>query len=117
MNTPPPLPSSNSSDDKLWIILCHVSVYLGVGLLLPLVVYCVKKQESSLIAMHAKEALNFHISVLIYSIVALCLCLIVIGIPLLFLIGAFSLICPIIACLKVSENAFFRYPLTIRFLT
>ncbi|MBC7980579.1 MAG: DUF4870 domain-containing protein, partial [Armatimonadetes bacterium] len=37
---PPPVPPI-ASDDKLWIILCHLSLLLGVGFILPLIVYFV----------------------------------------------------------------------------
>jgi uncharacterized Tic20 family protein len=33
-----------------------------VGVLLPLIIYLVKKDESPRVSHHAKEALNFHIS-------------------------------------------------------
>ncbi|MGK0197767.1 MAG: putative Tic20 family protein, partial [Yoonia sp.] len=57
-----------TSDEKLWSVLSHLSLLLGVGILLPLIVYLVKKGDSPAVAEHAKEALNFHISVYLYAI-------------------------------------------------
>ena len=114
METLPPSPSPVSSDDKLWIILCHLSLLLGVGFLLPLIVYFVKKQDSPITAEHAKEALNFHITIIIYGIISGILCLLLIGIPMLIILGVGSVVCAIIACVKASDGLFYRYPLTIR---
>lgn len=111
---PPPLPTSPTSDEKLWIMLCHLSLLLGVGLILPLVVYFVKKQDSPLTAEHAKEALNFHISIYIYAFVSVLLSFVLIGIPLLIAISFGSIVCAIIACIKASEGQFYRYPLILR---
>lgn len=116
METLPPSPSPVSSDDKLWIILCHLSLLLGVGFLLPLIVYFVKKQDSPAIAEHAKEALNFHISIYLYAIISAILCLVLIGIPMLIIVGVGSIICSILACVKASDGLFYRYPLTIRLI-
>lgn len=114
MNTPPPLPPAGGSDDKIWIILCHLSLLLGVGFLLPLIVYFVKKQDAPLTAEHAREALNFHISVYLYAFVSLLLCFVFIGIPLLIVVVIGSIVCAILACIKASEGQFYRYPLTLR---
>ena len=105
-----------SSDDKLWIILCHLSLLLGVGFLLPLIVYFVKKQDSPMAAEHAREALNFHITVYLYGIISFFLCFVLIGIPMLIVLALGSVVCSILACVKASEGLFFRYPLTIRLI-
>ena len=104
-------------NEKLWIILCHLSLLIGVGFLLPLVVYLVKKQDFPVTAEHAKEALNFHISVYLYGIISGFLCLILIGFPMLIVLGIGSVICAILASIKASEGKFYRYPLTIRLVS
>jgi len=122
MSTPPPLSSpppalpKPSSDDRLWIILSHISMMIGVGLILPLVVYLWKKPDAPLVADHAKEALNFHISLFIYSLACIPLIFIFIGIPILILIGLTGFILGIIGTVKASENILYRYPLTIRLI-
>jgi uncharacterized Tic20 family protein len=97
----PPLPGSPpNGTDRLLAILCHLSLLIGVGFLLPLIVYLVKKDESPWVGAHAKEVLNFHISLIIYGIGFFFLVFLLIGIPLI----------------RASENDFYRYPLTIRLL-
>lgn len=115
MTTPPPpdLPPVQSND-RIWIIFCHLSLLLGIGFILPLIVYLVKKQDSPVVAENAREALNFHISVYLYGIVAFVLCFVLIGFVLLPVVVIWGLVYSIIATLSASEGKFYRYPLTIR---
>ena len=73
-------------------MLSHLSALLGVGFVLPLVVYLAMRHESEYVAANAREALNFHISVLIYSLCCIPLVFILIGIPLLLVLGLGSLV-------------------------
>ena len=119
MDTPqlPPMPPPDQGNDKLLAILCHVSLFLGVGFILPLIVYLVKRGESEIVAAHAKEVLNFHISLVIYTICAIPLVFILIGIPIFVALALMSFICAIVAAIKASEGGFYFYPLTIRFIS
>ena len=105
-----------TGSDRIWIVLSHLSPLLGVPFLLPLVVYLVMRNESPIVANNAREALNFHISLIIY--VALCfpLTLILIGIPLLFVISIGSLILSIVAAVKGSDGVEYHYPACIRLI-
>ena len=69
LNVPPPVVKPDSNE-KLLIILCHLSLFLGVGIIFPLIIYLVKKGESEKITAHARESLNFHISLFIYAVIA-----------------------------------------------
>ena len=109
--------AAHSGNDKIWSMLCHLSALLGVGFVLPLVVYLAMRKESEFVAANAREALNFHISVLIYSLCCLPLVFILIGIPLLLVIGVGSLVLAIIATVKASNGVCYRYPLTIRLVS
>ena len=111
--TVPPSPSPKGND-KLWAVLSHLSFFLGVPFILPLVVYLVMRKESEYIAENAREALNFHISVLIYGVCCIPLVLIIIGVPLLILIGVSSLILAVVAAVVASDGLCYRYPLTLR---
>jgi uncharacterized Tic20 family protein len=116
METPPYTYSGAppKGSDKVWTILCHLSILIGVPFLLPLIVYLAMKSDSEYVAANAREALNFHISVLIYAICCVPLVFILIGIPLLWLIGLLTLIFAIIAAVKATEGGCYRYPLTLR---
>ncbi|HEY1171816.1 MAG TPA: DUF4870 domain-containing protein [Verrucomicrobiae bacterium] len=116
-DTPPPLsPPAVTGNDRLWVILSHISLLLGAGLLLPLIIYLWKKPEPTSVAEHAKEALNFHLSIFIYSLACIPLAFIFIGFILLIGIGIFGFILSIIGTIKASDNILYRYPLTIRLI-
>jgi uncharacterized Tic20 family protein len=112
--TPPPAPRGN---DKIWSILSHLSALIGVRLLLPLVVYLAMKGDSDYVAGNAKEALNFHLSLLIYTLCCIPLVFVLIGIPLLILIGIASLVLAIVAAVKASDGGCYHYPLTLRLIS
>jgi len=106
-----PAPRGN---DKIWSMLSHLSALFGVGFILPLVVYLAMRKESEYVACNAREALNFHISVLIYCICCIPLVFVLIGIPILICIGLGSIVMAIIAAVKASDGVCYHYPLTIR---
>jgi len=112
----PPLPSTPHGNDKIWSMLCHVSTFLGVGFILPLIVYLAMKEDSHYVRSNAREALNFHISVLIYAICCIPLVFVVIGIPILVLLGICSLVLSIVAAIRASDGETYHYPLTLRFV-
>jgi len=115
MDTRPPLPSAApAGNDNLWSVLCHLSLFLGVPFLLPLVVYLTMKGDSDYVAGNARESLNFHLSLLIYCLCCVPLVFALIGIPLLWLIVLASFVLAIVAAVKASEGVCYRYPLTLR---
>ncbi len=95
-----------SSDERTMAILSHV-LCLVVWLFAPLVIYLVKKDESPFVAAHAKESLNFQITVMLIVIVMF---ISIIGIFLLWLVGIGSTILIIVATIRASENKLYRYP-------
>lgn len=113
-------PASAEKQIRLWTVLCHASALVGFivpgagHIVAPLIVWLVKRGESTDVDAHGKEALNFQISMLLYSIVAGILCLILIGFVLLPLLHVLNVVFVIIASLRASEGELYRYPLTIR---
>ncbi|MEX0325791.1 MAG: DUF4870 domain-containing protein [Puniceicoccaceae bacterium] len=103
------------TNDKLWNVLCHLSVWLGVGIILPLIVYLVTKDDpESSIPAHAKESLNFHISMYIYGLISLLLFVVVIGMILLPLIALATAVLSVVGAVKASNGEVYQYPATIR---
>ncbi len=78
------------------------------------VVYLAMRKESEYVAGNAREALNFHISIFIYALCCIPLIFVLIGIPLLIVLGIGSLIFSILAAVKSADGECFHYPLTIR---
>lgn len=117
---PPSLPvvTQPQGNDKIWSILSHLSSFIGLPFLLPIAVYFAFRRDSAYVTAHASEALNFHLSLLIYTIAC---------VPLIFLAGLgalliggmwlASLVFAIIATVKASNGETYRYPLTIRMVS
>jgi uncharacterized Tic20 family protein len=114
--------SAVSKDVRTWCVVSHASALLGfvipwvfhvVG---PLVVWLAKRNDSPEIDAHAKESLNFQISMLIYTVISGILCLILIGFALLFILHILNVVLVIVASIQASEGKLYRYPLTIRMI-
>jgi uncharacterized Tic20 family protein len=112
--------SQISNDARNWATLSHLSAYvafLGIPSLVgPLVIWLLKRDDPY-VDYHAKEALNFNISFLIYGIVATFSIIFLVGLLLLpvLLISWFVLV--IVAAVKASSGEYYRYPMTLRFIS
>ena len=118
----------SESDVRMWAMLCHLAGLCALvlpsfgGALGPLVVWLVKRNHHPAIDANGKEALNFHLSILIYTWVlgvvgALTLVVLVgfVFLGLAILIELLALVFSVVAAVKTSNGASFRYPFTIRF--
>src|SRR6478735_2479801 len=101
-----------TSDEKTLALLSHVLTFF-FPLLAPLIIYLVKKDESSFVAAHAKESLNFQITVCIICIICVPLILVLIGLLLLWIVGITAAVLVIVATIRASEGKLYRYPFTI----
>jgi uncharacterized Tic20 family protein len=111
---------AQSSSDRLWSVLCHLSYFFGFGLisfLFPMTVYVVMKGDSPYVTHHAREALNFHLSLLLYIICCIPLCLVGVGFVLLGAVALTGIVCSIVAAVKASKGSYYQYPITIRFVS
>ena len=101
-----------TSDEKTLAILSHI-LTLVAPILAPLIIYLLKKDESQFVAFHAKESLNFQITIMIIIIGLL---ITVIGILFSWIVGLAALVFVIIATTKASEGKLYRYPFNIRLI-
>jgi len=110
-----------SETERNWSMLCHLSAFAGFffpfgGVIGPLICWLTKKDESSWVNVNGKASLNFQLSMLLYIVLAIPLCFIIIGIPIVILLGTLKVICVIIASIKAPKGELFRYPLVIPFI-
>ena len=118
---PPPAPASGK-DARTWAIFCHLGglaslVGPAVGnIIVPLVIWLLKRSEYPFVDRHGKEAVNFQISVTIYAVCCIPLAFILVGFPLLLALAVFDIIMIVKAAMAANNSEEFRYPLTIRFL-
>jgi len=114
----PPLPPDQ---ERLWAMLAHllsfVAAYLFLGFVAPLIVLLVFGPRSAFVRAHAVESLNFNLTWLLYGIIAVILAFVLIGFLILAILGVAYVVLVIIASVQANNGQFFRYPLTIRFIS
>ena len=101
-----------TSDEKTLALISHIITIVS-SFLAPLIIYLVKKDESSFVAEHAKESLNFQIT---NFIICFILIISVVGWLLLLFVGPVVLILVIVATIRASEGKLYRYPFSIRLI-
>jgi uncharacterized Tic20 family protein len=109
----------SEKEERQWAMFAHIgtfsSMFVPLGnFIAPIVVWQMKKHDSNFVVEQAKESLNFQITLMIYFLISLPLCLIVIGFFLIFALVIFGLIMVIIAAIKSNEGEDFQYPMTLR---
>jgi uncharacterized Tic20 family protein len=109
--------SAPTSDERVMGILSHIlAIVPGIGIFGPLVIWLVKKDESSFVEANAKESLNFQLTIIIGYIIGFILLVVVIGAFLLAALGLLNLVLVIVASVKASENKIYRYPFNLRLI-
>lgn len=108
-------------EERMWAMILHLSAFIGFliplgNVLGPLIIWLIKREESAFIDRHGKEALNFGITVTIYSAISSILIIVFIGVLLLGALIIFWVIYVIIAAVKANEGHDFVFPLTFRFI-
>ena len=110
-----------SESERNWAMLCHLSAFAGFffpfgAIIGPLICWLTKKDESDWVKVNGAASLNFQLSILLYIFLAIPLCFIVIGFPIVFLLLILKVICIIIASVKAAKGEYFKYPLSIPFI-
>jgi uncharacterized protein len=108
-----------TQDERTWGMIAHLSAFIGLvfplgNIIAPLVIWLVKRDQSTFIAEHAREALNFNITVGLAAVVCWILMLVLIGAVLFVGLAIFWLVMTIIAAIKANEGSTYRYPFTLR---
>ena len=99
-----------TNDERILAILAHILTLVG-SFIPPLVIYLLKKDESSFVATHARESLNFQITIFIIIVI---LTITIFGILLIWFVGIIDMVLVIVATIRASENKLYRYPFSIR---
>ena len=104
-----------TQDEKTMALLSHILALVG-WFIAPLIIYLLKKDESPFVAEHAKESLNFQITIGLFYIISFILLIILIGAFLMVIVGLVNLILIIIATIKASEGKYYKYPFNLRLI-
>ncbi|MBX3387548.1 MAG: DUF4870 domain-containing protein [Phycisphaeraceae bacterium] len=111
-------------DQRTYATFMHLSLFAvhftGVIVLIALAMWLIKRKDSPFIEDHGKEAVNFQISLFLYSLIAGALIFtiigMIIGIPLLIAVYVVAIVGSIRAAIAANRGEFFRYPITIRLI-
>jgi uncharacterized protein len=123
--TSPARPSRAAAGVEQWEQTTAMWAHLGAllatipsGFLLqfivPLVIWLSQRDRSDYVSDHAREALNFHISMLIWSVIGWALVWACVGGVILLAVWALTIVCGILASIAASRGEYFRYPVTFR---
>ncbi|WP_339060385.1 DUF4870 domain-containing protein [Tepidibacillus marianensis] len=105
----------STQDERMFAMLMHLLGGL-FSFFAPLIIWLLKRNESSFVDDQGKEALNFQISVLIYSFALVLLSLALIGFLLIPIFVVAYYVFVILASVKSYQGEYYRYPLIIRFI-
>lgn len=114
-------PTPTVIDGTNWTMLIHLSqlahcvVPFG-GILAPILIWQLKKEEHPQLDQHGKMIFNWMISQFLYTCIAGILAIFIVGVPILIVLGIISVVFPIIGALKAADGLFWKYPMTIEFL-
>ena len=123
MNNPytPPSEPVKSSDPQTnnWAMILHLSVFAGVilplvGIIAPIVIWQIKKEQLPGLDQHGRIVANWMISAFIYGIISLILCLVGIGFILLWILGILGIVFPIIGGIKANNGEVWPYPMSLK---
>lgn len=99
----------------------HLSQLLNMviplaGVIVPIVIWQMKKDEAPALDAHGKMVVNWLISSLIYWIVSGVLAIVLIGFLGMLALVIMGIVFPIIGGVKANNGELWEYPLTIKFL-
>ena len=136
--------ASPSSNERQWAAIAHVAALVlalctswvagAAGMLGAGIVWLLKRDASPFVAAHAREALNFNFSMVLYAAIAAVIAFVLVGTTVLTLglgailtvpagillaivIGAVALmwlVCSLVAASRAWNGQPYRYPLTLR---
>ena len=109
-----------TTDQRNLAVLSHLSAFVfffGIPSVVGPLVAWLLKRDDAYVGAHAREALNFNLSFMLYGVVAAVSIIFLVGIILLpaVLITWFVLV--ITAAIKAANGEYLEYPLTIRFVS
>ena len=105
---------------RQWATFLHFSqlagvVTFGVGLIVPIIIWQVKKIELPGIDVHGKIVANWILSEILYGVVCSLLICLWVGLPFLAALVILAIVFPIIGGIKANNGETWKYPLSIPF--
>src|SRR6185437_11562779 len=106
-----------TNDERILGVLSHIlAIVPGVGILGPLVIWLLKKDQYQFVEANARESLNFQLTIIIGWIISGILVVVFIGWLLFGVLACLNVVLVIVATVKASENMIYRYPISLRLI-
>jgi uncharacterized Tic20 family protein len=120
MQNRPPI-GLQTQDEKQMGMFLHLSQLLNIilpfgGVIAPIVLWQMKKDQMPALDAHGKMVVNWLISSLIYYVISGVLAIVLIGFLGIFALIIMGIVFPIIGGIKANNGELWEYPLTIKFL-
>ncbi len=114
----------STPDDRLWAMLCHLGTFATIvpfaNILVPFVIWLVKKDTAPLVGDQGKEAINFQITMMLfYALAIICFVTVILfplGLFIIIVIPIWHLVASLIGAIKAYDGQCYRYPLTVRLI-
>ena len=118
--TPPAEPPLTEQQERNTAMLMHLTGLLGylavaIGFVVPLVIWLTQKDRSAFVERQGYVMFNAWVSYTIYTIPAIALCFVCVGIPILIAIWVLAFVATILVALAAGRGETQEYPLVIRF--
>ena len=116
-----PMQPMPEKEERTWGMLCHLSAFAGFivpfgGILAPLIIWLIKKDEMPFVNDQGKESINFQITLFVAAIICMILMFVGIGFLLIVALAIFGVIMIIIASIRANEGTYYRYPYALRLI-
>ena len=116
-----PAAAGGDKEANQWAMFVHFSILAGVvipgaGLILPIILWQIKKNEMPSVDVHGKIVVNWIISALIYSAVCFVLCFILIGFLGFLALAVMTLVYAIVGGIKANDGEVWEYPLSLKLI-
>lgn len=99
----PPSGFSVTQDERTWALVAHALTFIEGGILGPLILYVVKRDESEFVAFHALQSFYFGLIFLLVSVISCGLLALPFLIPYIIL--------EVIACLRAQDGEWYELPI------
>ncbi len=108
-----------------YLALMHASQFANLllppaGWIAPIVLWSIAKDKYPEVDVEGKHIINWMISEIIYLFGAIVVCFtligIIIGLPVIFIVGFAGLILPLIGLIEATQGRSYKYPMAIEFI-
>jgi hypothetical protein len=98
-----------SQEERTWGMVAVLSAFAGyivpfAGIVAPIVIYFMKREESAFVAFHALQTIYFEIAVFVLILLCIPLAFLCIGVPLMIVIGLGAIVYVIVVALKAYKG-------------